>query len=149
MPIGEREIKMKHILTMSGMKTFTYWIGLFLADFLLFLGPTILFGILVCTINVEGYYEEVPRFIAISLGFGFSLIAFTYDISLVFKNAGDAVKYNIGIQLVLGTFLPLAFCICAGVVLSSNDLVNLLITLLFITNPFCTFYLANYQLILD
>lgn len=97
MPIEEREIKMKHIMTMSGMRVTFYWLGLFFADFLLYLGPTFLFGVLVCTINVDGYYEEVPRFIAISLGFGFSLIAVTYNLSLLFKDSGDAVRYNVGI----------------------------------------------------
>lgn len=84
MPIEEREMKMKHIMTMSGMRIFTYWTGLFLCDFILFLFPTLAFGAMIAAVGVDGYYTEFGKFMAIVLGFGFALITFTYDISLIF-----------------------------------------------------------------
>ena len=55
MPIEERQSKMKHILTMTGMRVYAYWIGLFVADFFLFTLPTILFSFFVAMINLDGF----------------------------------------------------------------------------------------------
>jgi len=87
LPIEEREMKMKHIMTMSGMRIFSYWSGLFLADFCLFLIPTFAFSCLILAIGMDGYYDEFLIFLIVLCGFGFSLIAFTYIISLVFTKA--------------------------------------------------------------
>lgn len=47
MPIEERMKQTRHILKISGMKTVSYWLGLFTADYILFLIPTAMFAILV------------------------------------------------------------------------------------------------------
>lgn len=57
MPIDERVTKMKHIITMSGMRIFSYWIGLLIADFCLFLIPTFGFAGLISSLNIAGYYD--------------------------------------------------------------------------------------------
>jgi len=47
MPIEERMKKTKHILKISGIKTAPYWLGLFTADYMLFLLPTLFFSLFV------------------------------------------------------------------------------------------------------
>ena len=47
MPIEERMKKTRHILKLSGMRTVSYWLGLFTADYMLYLIPTLLFTLLV------------------------------------------------------------------------------------------------------
>jgi hypothetical protein len=50
MPIEERQRKMRHILSMTGMRVVPYWFGLFIADYILFLMPTALFTLFVLCI---------------------------------------------------------------------------------------------------
>jgi hypothetical protein len=47
MPIEERMKKTRHILKLSGMRNVSYWLGLFTADYMLYLIPTLLFTLLV------------------------------------------------------------------------------------------------------
>lgn len=55
MPIEERQRKMKHIMSMTGMRTIPYWLGLFIADYILFLIPTALFAFFVIIISLGGF----------------------------------------------------------------------------------------------
>jgi hypothetical protein len=38
-PVYERENKLRYLLKVNGITTFTYWMGTFLTDFVLFLIP--------------------------------------------------------------------------------------------------------------
>lgn len=59
MPIEERVRKTRHILKLSGMQVTPYWLGLFVADYLLFLIPTALFGLLVGCSGLEIFSDHI------------------------------------------------------------------------------------------
>lgn len=59
MPIEERMNKTRHILKLGGLQTVPYWLGLFLADYLLFLIPTALFAILVGAMNIPMFSNSL------------------------------------------------------------------------------------------
>jgi hypothetical protein len=83
-PIEERQRKTKHILTISGMRTAPYWIGLFIADYILFAVPVILFTIFVEVMSIPGFSEHIFYFVGGMFGFGFGIISLTYLVSLMF-----------------------------------------------------------------
>ncbi len=86
MPIEERMKKTRHILKLSGMRTVSYWLGLFTADYLLYLIPTVLFTLLVAFSGLQIFGDKVGEFVGGLLGFGFAIIAVTYLLSSFFDN---------------------------------------------------------------
>ena len=74
------------MLTLSGMRSSSYYFGLFFADFLLFLIPMGLFIIFVLAFNMSTYTQDLPDFIAIMGFFGCALISFTYFFASMFDS---------------------------------------------------------------
>lgn len=85
-PIQEREDNLRQMLTLSGMRSSSYYLGLFLADFLLFLIPCALFIAFVLCFNMKTYTKDLPDFIAIMVAFGMALITFTYFFASLFDS---------------------------------------------------------------
>lgn len=106
MPIEERMNKTRHILKLAGLQTVPYWLGLLVADYLLFLIPTALFAIMVGALNIPMFSNSLAQFIFGMLTFGFAVITCTYFISSFFDNQNSAIKCNVLIQLLFGTVLP-------------------------------------------
>jgi hypothetical protein len=84
MPIEERMKQTRHILKLSGMKTPPYYLGLFTADYLLFLIPTTLFALLVGISGLSVFSDNLVLFIVGMMGFGFAIITFTYFMASFF-----------------------------------------------------------------
>lgn len=95
LPIEEREKKTRHILQLSGMRVIPYWLGLFMADYILFLIPTTLFGLLVGISGLQVFSDHLFQFIGGMLGFGIAIIAMTYLLASFFSNQNGAIKCNI------------------------------------------------------
>ena len=89
------------------MKTVPYWLGLFAADYTLFLIPTALFTILVACSHLAIFSSNIHAFILGMLGFGFGVISLTYLLASFFSTQDAAIKCNIVTQLLVGTLLPL------------------------------------------
>jgi len=106
MPVEERANKTRHILKMNGMRLTPYWLALFCADFILFLIPTTLLAILVAVTDLTIFSDHLIQFIVGMLGFGTAKIAESYFLSTFFNTQDAAIKGNIYIQLLVGTFLP-------------------------------------------
>jgi ABC-2 family transporter protein len=77
------------------MKTLPYYLGLFTADYLLFLIPTALFGLLVGLSGLSVFSDNLVLFILGMMGFGFAIITFTYFLSSFFDTQDAAIKCNI------------------------------------------------------
>ena len=86
LPIEERTQKTKHILTLGGMKTLPYWIGLFIADYSLYMIPTALFAIFVSFSSLQIFSEHIWIFVFGMLAFGIAIINFTYFLASFFNN---------------------------------------------------------------
>ena len=86
LPIEERQRKMRHILTVTGMRTVPYWTGLFVADYILYLMPTAMFAIFVLTIQLDAFANHFSEFLFVILGFGWALISLTYFIAHFFDS---------------------------------------------------------------
>jgi hypothetical protein len=68
------------------MKVLPYWIGLFIADYILFLIPTGLFALYVSVTGFKIFSDNLNLFVYSMLEFGISLIGFTYWLSSMFKD---------------------------------------------------------------
>lgn len=149
MPIEERMKQTRHILKISGIKTVPYWLGLFTADYLLYLIPTFLFVMLVAFSGLRIFGDHLVEFIFVLLGFGFAIISVTYLLASFFSNQDAAIKCNILIQILLGTFLPLMMITLIGAVSKSTTITELSFTIMYLINPMFTFYLTNYNIVIQ
>jgi hypothetical protein len=149
LPIEERQRKTRHILKMSGMQTSSYWVGLFMADYFLFLIPTALFGVLVGVSGLQIFSDHLFQFIGGMLGFGLAVIALTYLLSTFFDSADAAIKCNIYFQLLVGTFLPFIIMGIVGARSESVTRTQFVLTFFYFFNPMFTFYLTNYLIVLE
>jgi hypothetical protein len=149
MPIEERQRKTRHILKLSGMKVIPYWLGLFTADYLLFLVPTTLFGILVSISGLGIFSNHLGQFIGGMLGFGLAIITMTYFIASFFGSQDGAIKCNIFLQLLVGTFLPFVILAVVGGVTKDAQTTAACLSFFYFTTPMFTFYLTNYLIVIE
>ena len=149
MSVEDRQKKMRYILSINGIKGASYWFGMFLADYILFLLPTLLFVIFILIIQLSGFEQALPKFLCITLGFGLGIVPLTYFISSFFDNQDSAIKFNIRIQLIFGVIVPELVIGILAAVQSSSFIVEITLTFFYVVNPMFTFYIANYELILN
>ena len=57
-PVQDREEKLRYLLNFSGISSFNYYFGLFLADMILFMIPCILVMVLSYLLNIESFYKN-------------------------------------------------------------------------------------------
>ena len=86
MPVEERVKKTRHILKLNGMQSLPYWLGLFCADYFLFLIPTTLFGILVYFSGMKIFSDHLLQFIVGMLAFGTAKISESYLLTTFFNS---------------------------------------------------------------
>ena len=161
-PVTERVSKMKQMLIMQGMSNTIYWLGLYLADLILLLFPFFLFSLIVLVVQIEGFYQEYGRLMVVILNFGGVLITFVYLISTCFKDVVTASKCIAPILILVGNVMPIAVAaIIIGLVNLRSDPEDVyrdenhtqnvfifLATILYFTNPFVTFLLNAYTILI-
>lgn len=106
-PIMERETKTRLALNLVGLRNTAYWIGLFLADFTLYLIPVVTFFLFAKVTQIAAYSDHSAIFVTILATFGLALIPAIYTISHFFDNQSKAVRSIVPILLATGTILPL------------------------------------------
>ena len=107
MPVIDRENKTRQMLSLNGINSLAYWLGIYICDLILFLFPTCLFLIIVKVMNLAAFGSDIDGLLLILLGFGVSFITYTYMMSFLFKNVTQAVKCLMPAYLLFGTALPL------------------------------------------
>lgn len=107
-PVTDKENKLRHLMNFVGMKPLAYYVGSFLADFILFSIPTAGFIALLFPLNIKYFIinGSWATLLIVMISFGFSLISLTYLFSFVFSSANNAFKQIGIIYLVGGTMLP-------------------------------------------
>ena len=91
-PISEREIKTRSILNMMGMKSSSYWIGLFLADYTIFLMPVACFMVFIYASHIMAFSDHMGAFLLVMAAFGGGLIANIYFIQHFYIDQNAAVR---------------------------------------------------------
>ena len=73
-PVQDREEKLRYLLNFSGISSFTYYVGLFLADMILFMIPCILVLVLSYLLNIESFYKNTQCIMIALFLFGLGFI---------------------------------------------------------------------------
>jgi hypothetical protein len=83
------------------------------------------------------------------LGFGLGIISLTYLIAHFFDTQDEAIKWNIFVQLIFGTVIPMIVMVILGGISQSGMVLKFTVTFFYMINPMFTFYLANLQIVVD
>lgn len=84
---SDREFKLRYLMNFMGISSFSYYIGNFLCDLILFTMPTLAFIALLFPMDIKAFTHNWETILAIMICFGMSLITLTYFIGFLFKSA--------------------------------------------------------------
>jgi hypothetical protein len=140
-PTADREFRLRYLMNFVGMKTISYYLGSFLADFFLFMMPTFAFIILLFPMKIDSFIQNWYTILAIMTCFGVALICLTYFIGFAFKSADTAFR-QIGIfYIIVGYFIPTASVYVLMAVMGGDPTVdNKWLRYLLFINPFYPFF---------
>ena len=96
------------MLTLYGMTSIRYYLGLLTADFILYAIPMCLFLSFVKIMNLSAFENNLEHFSFLMLMFGLNLVTFSYFFSIFFSDVNSAFKKAPIIMLFLGVILPFA-----------------------------------------
>ena len=143
---------------LTGLTSFRYYLGMFLADLVLFIIPILFLILLITCAKIEGYSNEVSETTLVFLGFGMSMICLTYIYSQMFTELNRATKCLIPVYYLAGTIIPMAIFAMVGVISASaglnepqgptNPMLLMVNNFFFAINPLYTFFVANYSIIM-
>lgn len=139
-PVADKESKMRQMLTFIGMKPLSYYIGSFLADYILFIIPSIGFIVLLFPLGIKLFIMNGTwaLLFVVMITFGLSLISVTYLFSFMYNNPNTAFR-QIGVIYYLGgTILPITVSSIIAVATFSLDNYKIL-RYIFFFDPFWNF----------
>lgn len=61
--VKDRQDKLRYLLNFGGMRSFSYYIGIVLADYLLYVGPTCVFILVVYILDITAFSNAIGLFI--------------------------------------------------------------------------------------
>lgn len=97
-PVKDREDGLRYLLNFAGISSFSYFLGIFLADLVIFTVPTVLIVILSFILQVKTFTDHAGKNFICLMMYGISYIPLAYIASFIFKKADAAFKYNVGIM---------------------------------------------------
>src|SRR5437879_6162218 len=90
------------------MKNVPYFFGNLLADFVLYLVPTICFIILLFPMKIDAFTSKWQSILCLMICFGFGLITMTYLMSYLFTSSNRAFRLIGAIYIFIGYVIPVA-----------------------------------------
>ena len=94
-PVEDREQKLRYLLNFAGMRSSAYFIGLLLADVVIFCIPQILLAILFYILKVDVIMQHFWMFWFSIFMFGCALITLIYSVNSFFRESEHAFKYSV------------------------------------------------------
>lgn len=140
--VDERITWKRHMQKLSGMRTNAYCIGLLLADLTIWLIPTCLMVLCTCFVGETPFNDQLASFILCMLFVGAPVISMSYALGFFFESASQASRWNIIIQLLILTLVPLVLVyIFAGL---ATPIFDLVILVFYLVSPMFTLYMTNF-----
>jgi hypothetical protein len=93
--VQDREEKLRYLLNFSGISSFAYFTGLFLADIILFMIPCFLVMAVSYVLNIESFYRNFRDIILALFVFGLGFMQLNYLVGFIFQRAETAFKYQL------------------------------------------------------
>lgn len=108
--VKDKEDKLRYLLNFAGMSSFSYWIGMFLADIILYLIPITLLIIFSFILSIKQFSDNAGALYLIFVLFGMPFIAMIYLTGFMFSKSEAAFKYGLLI-VILVTGVSMIFTI--------------------------------------
>lgn len=146
--VHDREMKLRYLLNFAGMQSTPYFLGIFLAELLIFLIPILLLLLLGAIFQVSIIANlAVPMFLSF-LFFAFSFLQLNYLIGFMFSTVEVAFKRQPLMLILLASIYGIILSI-GGLfhIRMSNAFVEGLATFFMYVNPFYTLFSAIFRLI--
>jgi hypothetical protein len=106
--VKDREDKLRYLLNFAGISSLAYYWGIFMADLILFVIPTICIFILSAILQVDTFSNNWVSLVPVFFTFGISYIPLSYVTGFLFSNADTAFKYNRILMIIIAviTIIP-------------------------------------------
>lgn len=138
--VKDREEKLRYLLNFGGMRSFSYYFGIVVADWCLFMIPTIAFVIVVYILDIEVFTNSIGLFVTTLTLFGLDLINLSNAIGFFFKNVDSAFKNSTIFMMLLGLVFPLVTLLAGGFITyyldKSGDLTKVIYWITLLISPF-------------
>jgi hypothetical protein len=105
--VKDRQDKLRYLLNFGGMRSTSYYAGIVLADFCLYMIPTIAFVFVVIILGIDAFTNEMWLFILVLTLFGLDLINLSNFIGFFFKDVDSAFKNSTIFMFLIGILFPL------------------------------------------
>lgn len=138
--LEEQKLGRKHLLRVSGVRTITYWSGMLVADYILFLLTATPIAVVACFVGLRVYQDQLLTFLVSLALSGLPIIALSYMLS-----KGKTALWNIFIQFWLGVGIPLAVL----AILGESGFASFVTLVFYLFAPMFTFYLTSYTLVVQ
>ena len=99
--VFEREFKLKYALNVMGCRSYPYWIGTFVFDYLMYLLTLVFFFGFGLALGISYMIEHLGQMIYIMLAFGLTLISWGHLSNFMFNSATTAFKFIVWINFFL------------------------------------------------
>ncbi|CAD8212177.1 unnamed protein product [Paramecium octaurelia] len=156
-PVLEKETYLKQALIGMGCRTFPYWVGTLIFDYLIYLCFVALFYIISAILNLEIAFKYIGAGLSCYILFGFSYILFAYLMGFLFKTLENALKLysmfcffvNFCVPFILIAFIDFFYQKFDSVI--AEQLIYIFQVLFVLVSPFyaffeaCTFLADNFE----
>ena len=145
-PMTEKKGGLRQMMFMNGLRSHEYYIGLFMGDILLYLGPAIIISLALIPVDEIMRNEQIPEFFLCYMLFGATVINLSYMLSNFFDNPETGTTY-LALIFTLGLFIgPIAISqICAAIFGYDNSL-GASLSPWYIIDPVLTFIVQLYTI---
>jgi hypothetical protein len=138
--VKDRQDKLRYLLNFGGMRSTSYYTGIVLADFTLYLIPTVAFVIVVIILKIDAFTNEIGVFILVLTLFGLDLICFSNAIGYFFKDVDSAFKNSTIIMFLVGIIFPIVTLVGGALITKfvdkSGTLAKIVYWIVVIVGPF-------------
>ena len=131
-PVKDKEDKLRYLLNFAGMRSVSYWNGIFLADIIIYTIPVACLIIFTFVLGIKKLNESAGSMFLTFFFFGLPFLNTIYICSFIFYNSEKAFKY--GLLILLGV-TGIEFLLSAIFASFSNETALWLIDMIVHTNP--------------
>ncbi|KAH8342539.1 hypothetical protein KR059_012502, partial [Drosophila kikkawai] len=122
--IRERETRAKLLQFLSGVDAFSYWITMFLWDFLIFMLSALMAIFTICAFQVSGYstFVDLGRYYALLLIFGLGALSISYVLAGCFTDAATGFIRIAIFNVITGNALYMLYVILSLEVINLKNI---------------------------
>lgn len=139
LPLKEKEGGLRHMMRLTGLSSLQYWLGMFLADFVIALIPTTIASVILLFFDTIMARELVIEFFVDFQLFIAAVNCFSYLFSHAFSDPDTAIK-NLSLIYIFGMFMgPFFITLIVNLFMQMETFFASAMTFWYFISPFFTF----------